>query len=238
VQYSLVGSPPLYEFALPSEGNPQLHSNPLPLRYLYEVMLLEKAFKGNAITDGFKGFDVIEIGGGFGGMLSTFAHIYDLNSYRIVDLPCVHELTKKVLLAGNDTRAAAVFIPLTPTNAEVVKSDLLISFWSISEQKSATVDKYIEAYIAHATRGYLQLNYDDDVANGGICFEKGNNKDRDSVLALFSKIYKVQPSAVLLPPAPCGVTSIWGNHHLRIKWGPDLPFKAKADPITGLEPIW
>lgn len=211
--------------------------NVLPLRYLFDIMSLEYAFKG-VNQDGFRGFDIIEIGGGFGGMLTTFSHTHNINSYTIVDLPCVNDLVVKVLRAGNDSRSASLLTQLTPDNNNAVYSDLLISFWYMSEQKSVVVDKFIKLYVANAKRGYLQLNFDDDVENGGISLLSHANKDRYSDLTLFSKILNAQPTARLLPPPPCGINNFWGNNHMRIKWGPDLPTSHKLDPITGLEPNW
>ena len=105
-------------------------------------------------------------------------------------------------------------VPLrtVPTSSRVaVESDLLVSFFSISEQRDDVVDLYVDLYIAHARRGYLQLNWDEGRCGG---FTRKFDQSRYSVWTLWRRVREVQPTAALLPPPPCGV-----HAHHRIVWG-------------------
>ena len=213
-------------------------------KHLYELMLVEKAFGATSRPDsvGFDGFDVIEIGAGYGAMANVMAEFHNVESYTVVDLGTVNLLVEKYLTAigskllegsGRESsrfRAISVVpeadagvetetgIPLVP-----VKYDLFLSFWCMSEQKQHTVRQYIKQYVAHATRGYIQLNYDnfDDDDRGN---EMVKATGTYGVLQIFKLIYAIHPSAVLLPPPPCKVYI--GNH--RITWGPDVGMGEKT----------
>ena len=95
---------------------------------------------------------------------------------------------------------------------------MLISFFSISEQRSDVADLYIRQYMANARRGYLQLNYDEAGCGQGVervgSKHPSSNTARYNAWTLFRRVYAVQPSAVLLPPPPCNV-----HPHHRIVWG-------------------
>ena len=212
-----VGSPITHEYYVglltssrqepPQSGLSTIHVNMRsgthPPRFLYQLMSVEYAFRA-VNTLGFKDFAVLEIGGGAGGMLTTFLTVHDLKSYTIVDLSCVHKLVRKVLRASNDTRSDEKLIQLTPDSTLPVSSDLFLSFWCLSEQTREQIDAYLELYVANAKRGYIQLNYDEDLEGGGNSALGDMNVGRDNVLQLFSKIVRLQPSAVLLPQPPCG----------------------------------
>ena len=48
------------------------------------------------------------------------------------------------------------------------------------------------------------------------------NVNRHSAWGLFTKVYAVQPSAMLLPPPPCGAASSTSHGDHRILWGLDV----------------
>ena len=200
---------------LDSTGNPVTHSYVLPpgqkvkaspvlMRYVYELSLLERVFPGT--LDGAR---ILEIGGGFGGFAATVCAVHKCGAYTIVDLEDAGRLQKKYI-ERSSSNAPLHTIPTT--NRVPVESDLLMSWFSISEQRSDVVDLYVDLYVAHARRGYMQLNWDEGSC-GGAPRDKFNHK-RYSVWQLWQRVRKAQPSAVLLPPPPCGV-----HPHYRLAWG-------------------
>eukprot|EP00930_Biecheleria_cincta_P058081 TRINITY_DN43931_c0_g1_i1.p1 TRINITY_DN43931_c0_g1~~TRINITY_DN43931_c0_g1_i1.p1 ORF type:complete len:146 (-),score=13.86 TRINITY_DN43931_c0_g1_i1:11-424(-) len=124
---------------------------------------------------------------------------HNLTSYTVVDIDIVGQLIK---LHSSAIGSAPVRI-LRASDREDVASDLLISFFSISEQKFAVVQQYIEQYARHAKRGYFQLNYDDHLGCPEICNSSG--RQRPTMMQLFQLVYRAQPTALLLPPPPCDV---------------------------------
>jgi hypothetical protein len=78
-------------------------------KFLYELMLIEKAFSASSPygtydahhdgndNSGFDGYNIIEIGGGYGGLVNTFSEYHNINSYTIVDLGTVNLLINKYL---------------------------------------------------------------------------------------------------------------------------------------------
>jgi len=178
-------------------------------KYLYELMELRKNF-GDP-REIFKGWNILEVGGGYGGFATTVGHFYGdhIGDYNVVDLAPVCKLQRKYLDAIESVVAEKFrCIPSTETGAiEGKEIDLFISFFSISEQKKEIVDLYLKEYASKSKRGYLQLNYDEERY-------WGLDDGRYNILEIFKEIYKIHPDAVLLGPGTCGVY----NHH-RIKWG-------------------
>ena len=71
--------------------------------------------------------------------------------------------------------------------------------------------------MAHAPRGYLQLNFDEGAC--GASAKAAKNANRYSAWEVFGRVYAVQPSAMLLPPPPCGAGSVLSRAGHRIVWG-------------------
>jgi hypothetical protein len=107
---------------------------------------------------------------------------------------------------------------------EPVASDLLISFFAISELNKDTVDRYARQYISHATSGFLQLNFDDEGTSTMI----GNKRTSSlySALEMFKLVYRLHPNAVLLPPPD------YHDHH-RIMWKPSLELRRDPSQRAG-----
>ena len=190
----------------------------------FELSEIEHLFRGR--LDGLR---VLEIGGGYGGMAATVAAAGKVARYSIVDLDIVGTFIAKYLDRIGVGPAELPLHLVSESNEEAVESDLLFSFFCLSEQKGPVVEGFIRNYVAHATRGLVQLNYDDEESQGAPS-QAARLHDGWSVLQIFEAIYKVQPSAVLLPPAHCegfhyniqfgNYTSTHGHH--RIRWGPDI----------------
>jgi putative sugar O-methyltransferase len=186
-----------------------VRSSPNVYKYLYELMELRSSFGD---PEGFlKSWNILEVGGGYGGLATTVGHFYGdvVGDYNVVDLAPVCKLQRKYLDAiGSSITDKFKCIPSTERGALEGKDiDLFISFFSISEQKKEVVDFYFKEYASKSKRGYLQLNYDEETYWG---MEQG----RYNILQIFKEVYKLHPDAVLMGPGACGVY----NHH-RIKWG-------------------
>lgn len=221
-----IGAPVTRTFALPQPTTPlpdattrpalppSVEASTVVVRYLFELSLLEQGFGGPV-----SGLHILEIGGGYGGMAATIATAYgrDVASHTIVDLDVVGALISKYA----ERLGTHTIRHISPTDETHINSDLLISFFCLSEQKKWVVDDYAAKYIAHAKRGYVQLNYDEDLSRGGRPFEvdaSGYTEEATyNLLEIFKIVYDLQPTAIMLPPPPCGVHS----HH-RIKWGPPI----------------
>ena len=190
--------------------------SPLLLRFVMETTLLKDEFGS---LDGKR---LLEIGGGYGGMASVVQSIFELKSYVIVDLAICGKLQDKFVSRHNS------FFPYTlnavaSTNANAISSDIIFSFFAISELSEDVIDKYMTLYIRHAASGYLQLNFDDDMGTLQcaarntvilsiiyIClyffieFTRNVIASRNLVTAidLFQKILKVHPCAVIHGVSP------------------------------------
>lgn len=195
-------------------------------RYVCELYMLQSIFKD------FVNIKILEIGGGYGGFAALFRKIYpQILKYAILDLEEVHLLQKKYLANFNDLPVINYITPdmthysscnttLNETTQNIKSCDdtntydMVISFFSISEQQKWVVDEYISKYIQNAGKGYLQLNYDDCALTTVPC-PPGIGVLTYSVLDLFRAIYTIHPTAVLLPPPIL-------YHHHRIVWGVDV----------------
>ena len=233
-----IGSPTVVRtYQLPPPLSTSVTSSPLMVRYIMELALLEKLFP-SVFSE--PGSVLLEIGGGFGGFATVVSHIHrKLGQYLIVDLDVVGQLqrmyVKRVESAlcsvhnrtatrktnTRTTPSTSASLPLKTISSEQpladVRSDLLFSFFSISEQLSHVADAYINHYVRHAKRGYLQLNFDEGEC--GASTRQAKNVNRHSAWDLFRHVYRVQPSAILLPPPPCGAASSTSQGGHRIVWG-------------------
>ena len=92
------------------------------------------------------GFDIVEIGGGYGGQCRTITDYFDVESYDIIDLPEVTKWQEKYCSADCFTE---------PTGK---KYDLVISNYALSEIKDN--DVYINEVLKKSKHGYITCNTD------------------------------------------------------------------------------
>jgi len=191
-----IGSPETIDIQLTAVDQKPVNVtvSPIQIRFFLESALLEDTFGIDGLTDK----HILEIGGGYGGMAVTMQSLYTVGKYSIVDLPAAGGLQSKYVHAtGKSTIKIA---PISSLEGMAVESDLLISFFAISELRRDTVDRYLQQYVRHAKNGLLQLN--------AYEFEEQVNETRVmvdgthlySMLDLFRAVYQVHPHAVLLPP--------------------------------------
>jgi putative sugar O-methyltransferase len=185
-----------------------LDVSPVQVRYLLEAWMLHDFFGTTGLSDK----HILEIGGGYGGMAVTMSIMFSVKRYTIVDLEPAGRLQQKYVAAvnaRNDLARPVAVLAVPSTSTSPLASDLLISFFAISELNRQTVDKYLTQYVTHAPSGYLQLNYDDDMDEvppemAAVLY---------TVMELFRRVYQLHPTAIMLPPPSYHI------HH-RIVWKP------------------
>jgi len=210
-----IGAPSLTRVAgaaqSPDEPTPPpfvLPVTPVLLRYLLEASQLDDYIG----RPGLENKHILEIGGGYGGFAVALQSIYRLRRYCIVDLAEAGRLQQRYVREVNTMFNRNISVETIPsTNTEPVASDVVISFFAISELRRDVVDRYMKTYIAGAPRGFLQLNFDDeDVATMASA---DRTRTLYSAIDMFKLVYQLHPTAVLLPPPD------YHTHH-RIMWKP------------------
>ena len=129
--------------------------SPTNLRYAYHALLIIKhALRAD------KEADIIEIGGGYGGLalfIHKFSEVFGLKikSYTMFDLPSVSILQRKYLEHhGISVRTQG------PSFPELQQGSFLISNYALSELAPPIHDKYMETVIGpFVTAGFLIWNY-------------------------------------------------------------------------------
>jgi hypothetical protein len=144
VRNDAVGYPGIYEY--PEIG----WICPTTLRYVKTYGDL------NARCGDMKGWKIVEIGGGYGGLYRIIASQTPFEKYSIVDLPETLELIKTYL------NQFAVQKPECISSDSVEKDiscDLVISNYAFSECQKEVQDKYFDRIIKNSKRGYMMCNY-------------------------------------------------------------------------------
>jgi putative sugar O-methyltransferase len=99
---------------------------------------------------------IVEIGGGYGGQCLILSLLYDFSSYTIIDLPGPLALTKKYLeLHGVKNVSYINALETIP----LIKSDLIISNYALTECDRPVQDMYFQKIVSKASHGYLTCNY-------------------------------------------------------------------------------
>jgi hypothetical protein len=125
--------------------------SPTTLRYI-KVLTDLKNFFGDL-----NGFDIVEIGGGYGGQCKIVSDVYKVRSYVIIDLDVVIPLTQKYL---DKLSVDNVIYGTQHGGYQVKQCDLVISNYAFSECVKGVQDDYIEKILAKSKRGYITYNYD------------------------------------------------------------------------------
>jgi len=123
--------------------------SPTTLRYVKVLSDLQKFF-GN-----FNGWNIVEIGGGYGGQCKIISDVHKFKSYSIFDLDIALKLTKKYLdrLHIHDIRYLS--LDQFKNNMEI---DLIISNYGFSEIVDHIQKEYIKKVITKSKRGYITYN--------------------------------------------------------------------------------
>ena len=107
-----------------------------------------------------EGWDVAEIGAGYGGQYKIIQDVFELGSYTVYDLPPVMDLIAKYLhhigCRSLDKIRMADFRDLGKVPPRTY--DLTISNWALSECTRELQDRYIESILRRSRRGYITFN--------------------------------------------------------------------------------
>jgi hypothetical protein len=135
-----IGGPKLYDY-----GEDGIWS-PCTLRYVKVLAEIEKYFGK------LSGFNIAEIGAGYGGQCKIIQDKNLIFNYTTFDLPEVNNLTKKFL---NNFDSISHY---SYTNPEPHEYDLVISNYAFSELTWVLQEKYINNILDKSTRGYITYN--------------------------------------------------------------------------------
>ncbi|NQU79935.1 MAG: putative sugar O-methyltransferase [Bacteroidetes bacterium] len=131
--------------------------SPVTLRYI-KILSDIKLFFGNL-----NGFNIVEIGAGYGGQCKIISDVFDFYSYTIIDLDEALLLCEKYLTKF-DLKNVYYLSP-----DEIIgdkECDLVISNYAFSECIKTVQDYYINKILTKSTRGYITYNYDKPFSAG------------------------------------------------------------------------
>jgi putative sugar O-methyltransferase len=105
------------------------------------------------------GFDVVEIGGGYGGLCKIMTDVVKVNSYTIYDLEPVTCLARKYLSNFQNANSVIKTVAYDPTMESPEKIDLLISHYAFSACFSEVREVYLNKIISKSPRGIMTINF-------------------------------------------------------------------------------
>lgn len=152
-----------------SIGHPKMYNfknigmfSPLTLRHINSYCEIKKEFGG------FENKNIIEIGSSYGGLCNIINILCnnEYNSYTLVDIPEVLELSKKFLKDLNVDMNKLIFTTMSDLEQKTndnKKYDLLISEFTISEMNSEMVSFYFNNVAQYCKNAYLAMNIWDSV---------------------------------------------------------------------------
>jgi putative sugar O-methyltransferase len=109
----------------------------------------------SAMFGDLRGFRIVEIGGGYGGQCAALSYLFPFCEYIIFDLPEVLELQRKYLRRIGVKNVAFLSAESLP---QKIESDLVISNYALSEVVKPLAQRYLDACVVPAQRGYLTCN--------------------------------------------------------------------------------
>jgi putative sugar O-methyltransferase len=118
--------------------------NPTTLRYIKIAGDIQERF-GNL-----NGVDLIEIGAGYGGLVSILSKLFKFNSVRLIDLPNVLLLQEKYL----KNFGISPIINLNQENI-LTKNSLVISNYSWNEMDNKTKNEYLNKIISQSKYTFI-----------------------------------------------------------------------------------
>jgi hypothetical protein len=117
--------------------------------------------------------DITEVGIGNGGLAAQIVSHFKLNSYRLVDLPEVLDLTRETLKPFLNLTN---FEFINPAQVKESGSSLFISNYAFSELHKEVQDLYYDNYIMHSKSGFILYNHIHD--NPDISYSAQEMADR------------------------------------------------------------
>lgn len=141
-----IGFPYIYDY-----GEKYGNINPTTLRYIKFAGDIQKHFGD------LNGMDLIEIGGGYGGLVRVLSSMYEFNSVRLHDLTPAKKLQKKYLNRFDIN-------PIIDASIENIVTDnsIVISNYAWCECDLETRNNYVDKMVKKAKYTYMVV-YDVDV---------------------------------------------------------------------------
>jgi len=189
----LLGSPITFEYDVG-------RFSPTTLRYV-SVLVDLKNFFGDLT-----GFDICEIGAGYGGQCKIITDVSNLGSYTIVDLEAVLPLIRKYL--GRLGVKNVVYL-MQDQITEGKEFDLVVSNYAFSECIRRVQDYYVDRILSKAHRGYITYNY------GGAAYETSPYNKHEIVERLSEK-HAVRILDEKPKTAPMNFTLVWDDTRLSL----------------------
>jgi hypothetical protein len=165
--------------------------SPTTLMYIKIIFELENIFGA------LDGFEIVEVGVGYGGQARIINEKFNIRSYSLLDLDGPLALASKYL--GNFEIQSDLFFETIGEISEK-KYDLFISNFAFTELRRSIQEEYLYKIILHSKRGYLIYN--------DINPEEFNSFKKEELLNLIpnSRIITEEP---LTSPKNCII--IWGE---------------------------
>lgn len=141
IKNDLVGEPQLVELG------PNKFASSTTMRYLWNVIDMER--HGVVLDD----VDIVEVGGGYGGLCRMIHEFHKPKTYTIIDLPSALTLADRYLKCyGIDARMVAC----DAYDSEPI--DTFISNYALTELTKDIQDNYIQKLMCNAKCGYVTYN--------------------------------------------------------------------------------
>jgi len=139
-------------------GNPELHEydffgkmSPSTIRYIKNALDIFN-FVGNK-----KIKDIVEIGGGYGGLCKTMSVLFDYDNYVLIDLPEVNALSKKYTDQFSKLNGKVSQLSFNELD-KIENIDLVISNYAFSECSYSAQMKYYDDVVANSEYFYMVYN--------------------------------------------------------------------------------
>lgn len=140
-------------------GNPTIFNydkygdiSPTTLRYIKNSLDILNYFGKESEYD-----NILEIGGGYGGLCKVFSSFIKFKNYHLVDLSEVSSLSKKYLNKFDDISSKITYIN-TENVPSIGELDLVISNYSFSECSEEYQKLYYENFIKNSKKFYMVYN--------------------------------------------------------------------------------
>lgn len=154
-------------------GNPDLFEydqigqiSPTTIRYIKNTFDISTYFDVSEIKN------IVEIGGGYGGLCKVLSSIIDFENYVLFDLPEVNELSQKYISKFENLKDKVQSFSLDQLT-EIDGIDLLISNYAFSEVSADIQNQYYEKVIKKSKNIYMVFN---QISNQNILFSDFTDK--------------------------------------------------------------
>ena len=141
----LYGNPELYEYEF--FGN----MSPNTIRYIKNTLDIFNFVSNKDIKN------IVEIGGGYGGLCKTMNVIFDYDNYILLDLPEANKLSKKYTDKFSKLNGKVSQLSLDELD-EIENIDLVISNYAFSECSHSAQMKYYDDVISNSKYFYMVYN--------------------------------------------------------------------------------